>query len=743
MALLMARASIAQAPSKAPAPAAPQAQDLGWPRQKISPDGKLIYYQPQFDQWTNFKNVQGRLAFQITPTGGQTTMGIADIVIQTDSDLQSHTVLLHDPQVLETHFPSVQDPAIRDQLDSLARSFLNPDATMTISLERMISVTEKPKVAAPSGLNQNPPTIFVSYVPSVLLIVDGQPVYSPIPETKLDFIPNANWPLFAYEKSKFYLLSGMQWLEAKELNGPWEKTDKVPKDFEKLAQDPGWDEVKQAVPAKKLSAPAPQVFYSQVPAEILLFKGPPIYARVPGTTLSFATNTDNDVFVHGATNSTYILIAGRWFRASSLQGPWTYASADLPDDFRQIPENSAPARVLSSVPGTPEAEDAVLLAQVPQTVTVNREQAASKISVTYAGAPEFKPIEGTQLSYAVNTQDKVIKVGDLYYLCFQAVWFVSTTPNGPWKTTDSVPKEIYSIPPSASVYNVTYVNQTVTSDGDLEASYTAGYLGMFVVGATVVYGSGWYYPPYYYGVGVVPIYYGYPATYGAVAGYNPYTGRYGVGGAAYGPYGGAGWGATYNPSTGTYARGATVSGPNGTRSVGQAYNPYTGAYAATRQGSSPYGQWGQTVTTRGNQAAVTSHVTTSQGTAGSIRTSNGGAAVGKTGPGGDAFAGKTANGDVYAGKDGNVYKRNSNGSWSQYQNGSWNNVNKPTSQSAQNSRPQSAQTQSLNQEWQNRSRGESQSQRFQQNERSNWGSRGGGFGGGGFGGGGFRGGGRR
>ena len=740
MALLMGRTSFTQTPAQASAAAAPapaQAQDQGWPRIRTSADGKLIYYQPHFDQWSNFKDVRGRMAFQITPTGGQPTMGVAEIEIQTDADVGTHTVLLHHPQVLETRFPSVQDPAAADKLNSLAKSFLNPDATLTISLDRLISATEKPKLNPVQGMSTDPPPIFVSYVPALMLIVMGQPVYSAIPETKLDSIVNANWPLFSYEKDKFYLLYGTQWLESKELTGPWTKTGKVPKDFSKLPNDAGWADVKKAVPAKNSSAPAPQIFFSQVPAELLLFKGPPIYAKVPGTTLSYATNTDSDVYVHGATNTTYILLSGRWFRASTLQGPWTFASLDLPADFQQIPRNGPAADVLSSVPGTPEADDAVLLAQVPQTVTVNKEQAASKIQVQYAGTPEFKPIEGTMLSYAVNTSDKVIKVGDMYYLCFQAIWFVSTTPNGPWKTADSVPKEIYTIPPSSPVYNVTYVNQTVNSEGDVEASYTAGYMGMFVVGTTLWWGTGWYYPPYYY----PGIYYGYPYTYGAAVGYNPYTGRYGAGGAVYGPYGGAGWGATYNPSTGTYARGATAYGPGGSRTVAQAYNPYTGGYAATRQGSNPYSQWGQSVYTRGNQAAVTSHVTTGGGTVGTIRTSGGGGAIAKTGPGGDSFAGKSAAGDVYAGKDGNVYKRDTNGNWSKYENGGWNNVEKPTPQErGQNARSSDTgnQTRSLNQEYQDRQRGQAQSQRVQQMDRSNWGSRGGG---GGFSGGGFRGGG--
>src|SRR5262249_39006434 len=162
------------------------------------------------------------------------------------------------------------------------------------------------------------------------------------------------------------------------------------------------------------------------------------------------------------------------------------------------------------------------------------------------------------MQYAVNTPEKVIQVGDSYYLCYQGVWFMSKDPNGPWKVADSVPKEIYSIPPSSPVYNVTYVTQGNSTADTVECSSTGGYMGMFVIGMTagwaIGYGTGYYYPPYYYG----GVYYGYPATYGVGAAYSTARGSYGVGRAAYGPYGGVGGSAWYNPNTGRYGRTATA-----------------------------------------------------------------------------------------------------------------------------------------------------------------------------------------
>src|SRR4030095_4370754 len=110
-------------------------------------------------------------------------------------------------------------------------------------------------------------------------------------------------------------------------------------------------------------------------------------------------------------------------------------------------------------------------------------------------------------------------------------------------TAASVPKEIYSIPPSSPVYNVTYVTHT-TSDGTIQSSYHAGYFGQFIagarLGAILANGTGYYYPPYYgYPVGGYPIYYPYACTYGVGAYYNPYLGAYGAARGVYGPDGGA------------------------------------------------------------------------------------------------------------------------------------------------------------------------------------------------------------
>lgn len=732
------------------------AQDPGWPRQKTSKAGSIIYYQPQVDEWKDHKQLIFRTAFSLTPAGGKQVVGVAVINAKTDVNVDTRTVFVHDLEITETHFPSVEASA-KPKLDELVRTFLPKDSSITVSLDRIVASVEKPAQVPTVTLKSDPPQIFVSNRAAILVHADGEPVMAKIKDTNLEFLINTNFPVFHdRDKKNYYVFTGKQWLTSTTLNGQWVRATTLPKDMNKVKKDPEWAGLAAAIPPPPTNEPAPTVFYATGPSEVILFTGTPVYSVIKGTNLVYASNTDSDVFVHTPSQTYYYLASGRWFRAKSLQGPWTYASADLPADFSKIPDGTPPARVLQYVPGTEAAKDAVMLAQVPTIATVDPVAAAAKASVTYNGSPEFKPIEGTSLYYAINTAEKVIRVGSSYYLCLNGVWFLSANPQGPWTTATSIPAEIYKIPPSSPVYNVTYVTQTTTSSGSVQSSYTAGYMGAFVVGMTVGAvlwcGTGYYYHPYYYYPAYgYPRYYGYPATYGYGAYYNHYSGAYGVARGVYGPYGGAtGW-ASYNPYTGTYARGGSVYGPYGSASAGRAYNPYTGtsaraatvttpygsrtaagAYnpytgnaAATRQGSSPYGQWGTSVVSNGSQAIQTGHVSTSAGTVSGARTTSGGKAIsssgGYYGTGGTAV--KTGSGDMYAAKDGTVYKNTGSG-WQTNSGSGWSSVNTPTQQtrstsanSANRQTMSSSTYNSLNSEMQNRQRGAAQTRNFQSSQR--------------------------
>ncbi len=183
---------------------------------------------------------------------------------------------------------------------------------------------------------------------------------------------------------------------------------------------------RRPLPGKSLSAnQRPTVNVSMVPAELILLRGAPTYLLVQGTKdLLWVSNTESDVFRMGKTGPVYYLVAGRWFSAPDFTGPWTFATPKLPEDFKKIPLEHERSRVLASVPGTDQAIEAVLLAQVPQTARVDRTKIEAP-PVSYNGAPEFAAIDGTSLQRAVNTDKDIILFGDVYYYCSQGVWFTS------------------------------------------------------------------------------------------------------------------------------------------------------------------------------------------------------------------------------------------------------------------------------------------------------------------------------
>ena len=632
--------------------------DGGWPRAYVTNSGaRLMLYEPQVASWSDQKRIVMYAAVAYTPKD-QTAAVLGTIRVEADTKVAvaERLVNFSDLTITASNFPTLP----REQLTSVVGeiSAAVPLQDRVIGLDRVLASVDagqiQPKNA--EGIRTDPPPIFFSERPAVLVNLDGEPIWSPIKDNDLRFAVNTNWDLFEHAASKTYFLRvNHTWLSAASVDGPWTlQTSPLPASFSKLPLDDNWKEVKASIlPSKGPAATqAPTVFVSKVPAELILLKGTPSYSPVTGTTLQWINNTESDIFRVGTTGTIYYLVSGRWFSASAFTGPWTFATPNLPDDFKRIPLEHERSRVLASVPGTTQALEAVLLAQVPQTARVSR-TAVTAPDVVYQGDPQFEPIETTAVARAVNTDKQVLKVGDLFYMCEDGVWFVARGAYGPWIVAESVPSEIYQIPMSSPAYNVTAVTIDSYDDDAVVFDTASWYTGMMIGWGCAMWGTGYYYPAAYWGGGYFPNY----PTYGYGARYNPWTGAYTRAGGVYGPYGGAGYAARYNPRTGTYSRGAAAYGPGGARGAAQAWNPRTGTSAQTRQGAGVYGSWGSTAVQRGDQWAK------------SVRVSN--RATGNT----TRVAGGSG-GNIYAGRDGNVY-RNQGGGWQKYNNGNWSSVDRP------------------------------------------------------------------
>jgi hypothetical protein len=650
-----------------------QASDGGWPRGYSLPsESQIIIFQPQVATWNDQKHMVALAAVSYVPKGEQKpTLGTIKIEADTSVALQERLVKFSTLKITEANFQTLSKDQTREITSEIEKTI--PDQERMIGLDRVLSQMDKSLIIPKNveGLKADPPQIFLTRKPAILLSLDGDPIWSPIADNELKFAVNTNWDLFQHGPTNtYYLRDDASWLKATDLKGPWTFAGKLPESFKKLPADDNWKDVVLNLPGKSLTN-VPHVYFSSAPAELILIDGAPKFVPVPGTNLLWVSNTESDLFAMGKDGPLFYLVAGRWFRAPNWNGNWVFATPNLPEDFKKISLDHPRSRVLASVPGTRQAAEAVVLAQVPQIARVNKKEIKAP-DVIYQGEPKFEAVAPTRLFRAVNTDKQIIKFGDTYYMCYQGIWFMSNSPTGSWTLATNIPPEIYQIPPSSPAYDVTYVTlEQDDNDSDDWVTYAAvaGYSGMMIGWGCAVWGTGWYYPPYYYG----GIYYPYWRTYGYGSWYNPYTGVYGTAGRIYGPYGGAGFGARYNPSTGTYARGAFAYGPYGARGAAQAYNPRTGNYAQTRQGSGVYGSWGSTQVKRGDDWASTKRFTSSAGNTTRVTRGEQGGMINRRGQG---FIGKQGD-NIYAGRDGNAYRRDQNGNWSKWDNGNWNKVERP------------------------------------------------------------------
>src|SRR5262249_52117257 len=283
--------------------------DSSWPRERYQDGNRLIIYQPQVDDWKNFQDLSWRMAISLTPKNGKEVLGVVEMTGHTDIDNVAKVAVITNAQITGTYFPSL-DKATVEKMEQLFKTFV--PQTFSVSLHSLIASTPKKEAPAGAQLNNDPPKIFVGYRPSILLSVNGDPVLSEVPNTNLKFVVNTQWPLFFdTAASTYYVAVGQQWLTSNSLEGQWSATKKLPPDFSKVPQDKQWSALKKFIPPPANAKGAtPDVFYSDKPAEVILFDGQPVYTQIPDTQLEYATNTNSVVFVYKPTQQFYYLTAG-------------------------------------------------------------------------------------------------------------------------------------------------------------------------------------------------------------------------------------------------------------------------------------------------------------------------------------------------------------------------------------------------------------------------------------------------
>ena len=501
-----------------------------WPRQIDTAQWTVVMYQPQMESFKDDK-LAARAAISVTKKGTTAPVfGAVWLDARMATDLDTRMVDLVDVKVPTVKFADATEAQVQ-QLRQLLETEI-PKWGISISLDRLLAsleLVEKEKTQA-ENMNMAPPEIIFADKPTVLVLIDGEPKMKKIENSDFEHVVNTPYFIVYELKTKlFYLKGAGYWYSAKKATGPFapapnptlpviQLAEKTESRADVAAQQAADDEARKAA---GVDAPVPpDILVRTKPAELLQTNGEPQFASVEGTDLLYLKNTEDNILMDINSQSYYVLLAGRWYTSPSLANgaKWSFVPFEkLPADFAKIPAGSEIAEVRASVPGTEEAREAQLENQIPQTAVVDRKTAT--VTVAYQGDPKFQPIEGTKIQYAVNTDKSVLLVDKNYYCCDTGIWFVSTSPKGPWQVCDVVPESVRDIPPSSPVYNVKYVSVYDSTPEVVYVGYTPAYYGSYIYGPCVIYGTGWYYNPWY-----GSYYYPRPVTFGFAVRYNPWTG---------------------------------------------------------------------------------------------------------------------------------------------------------------------------------------------------------------------------
>ncbi|MBL7699668.1 MAG: hypothetical protein JNK79_15990 [Chitinophagaceae bacterium] len=490
-----------------------------WPREITSSDGsKLTVYEPQPESLSG-NEMTGRAAVAYRKTATSEPVFGAILFNATVQNTGSGNINVQSFNVTRAKFSGMED---QQQVENFTTKLEEeaPDWNWGMTkAEVEEAVAHEQGTTEAAKFNNAPPKIIYADKPSALVVIDGDPKVSRDKNLDADKVVNSPNLIFK-ENGQWNLYSGGNWYRSTGITSGWRQNTNLSAKVKSVNEQVKKQE-KENNNGKELETDPKltDIIVTTEPAELIQTNGEPEYKNVAGTSLLYVANSPNEIFKDINSQKTYILIAGRWYRSSNMNGPWEYVPADrLPDDFAKIPDGSDKDQVLASVAGTDAAENARVNAYVPQTAKVDRRTAT--IDVQYDGEPYFTRIQGTSLRLAENANVTVVQeASGNYFALDNGVWFISDDPYGPWAVANDRPRDIENIPASSPAYNSRYVYVYDVTPDYVYMGYTSGYLGSYFYGPTIVYGTGWHYRPWYR-----TYYYPRPWTWGFGFIYDPWYG---------------------------------------------------------------------------------------------------------------------------------------------------------------------------------------------------------------------------
>ena len=228
-------------------------------------------------------------------------------------------------------------------------------------------------------------------------------------------------------------LSGLSWTVARE----------------RLASELAIESASREAHRQPLRNRAPRIFYSEVPAVLAPIDGVPELRELVGLGLSRVINTRALILHDELSERYFMLAAGRWMEARAIEGPWSVAQVrpSVLDEAKRQAVADGQVELLQVAEPSDRRTPSIFVSTVPAEL------------VQSDGAPQYAPIQGTQLLYVTNSPNRIFLDLDtqLYYVLLAGRWYSSERLNASeWAYVpgSSLSAEFAKIPdqhPTASV----------------------------------------------------------------------------------------------------------------------------------------------------------------------------------------------------------------------------------------------------------------------------------------------------
>lgn len=521
----------------------------------------------------------------------------------------------------------------------------------------------------------HPADIIVSFEPAEMILIDDKPQFMMIADTGIEWLTNTTSDVFRYQQAYYYLVAG-RWFKTKQLfpgnsKEQWQFVQQLPAEFAKIPENHQKGHVLAAVPGTvaarvamiEASIPRQAKINTNAGAGITVtYDGEPKFVAIENTNMQRAANTQYQVIL---VNGSYFLCHNAvWFSSDAAHGPWKVASA-VPDVVYTIPA-SDPAYNTTYVYVEPTSTN---------TVTTH---------VTYAYTSGY---------YGYYPYGSTIVYGSgwyyppYYYYApwgYPAYWAYPTSYGyGSWYN------------PSTGRYGeraVAYGPYGGTAASSVYNPRTGSYArGSSVWDSDEVARSGYAYNPNTRAYAAGNMYYDFDDNKGWREGYVERGNRWVYAETELDKNSARTEYETAKGIEGTSNRTRNDDNVTGSGTISYKDRSATttsqvdkdgaqidikgeqGGTATLSKQQGQAGSTGQITTSDGRTADIDSKLT-EQGRKTEIEGASGGKASSVVNESGRVTAGKSQSGDLYAGKNGSVYKKNAEGSWSHYQDGDWKTV---------------------------------------------------------------------